>query len=122
MKLHKNGSRVAVPEEIERERQLAARQAMAHSQAIGAFRGTVSTVAAHVASGLLASASGAGGSLASGALMNGAEGDRIRSAVADKSVDIARMIVVRAHGCAFPTVAELGQGAEAEESAPSQEG
>lgn len=95
----KNGQSIAVPDQIEQERRAALMQAQALNNAKGAFRATIATAASRIAAAMV----GPGGGL--GLSMSEADMD----AIASTSVDLARRIAIKAHGCAFPTAAELGQ-------------
>lgn len=109
MRVQKNGhGRITVPDELERERHLEAAQRMAHAQAVGAFRGTVATMAGRIVAAVFADRGVAPAS------------PEERDALADDAVDMARRVVIASQKCEFPTVAELGQD-EADE-ASGQEG
>lgn len=95
----KNGQSIAVPDQIEQERRMAFMQAQALNNAKGAFRATIATAASRIAASVL---SGSGREF-----LDMPEGQKAR--IASDAVDLARLIAIKAHGCEFPTAAELGQ-------------
>ena len=104
-----SGPRVSVPDHVEQERQAAGKQAMARAQAGAAFHGTIVNTAAQITSGLVAG-------------LDLVTVDHIRmDSIARFSVDLARRLVILAHKCEFPTMAEM-EPDEAEEKTSGQEG